>query len=368
MPDKQNESKFMAMLERRGIVRKAGFEDESSEMGSNGADTHTEAGLRSLLNQPSGDTDKVTPAARQPVPGMFNPVIPAEQPASAFRADADLPRPITSIQPDSPNHIVRPESMLPRPTDRKGFDLPRPVGVRKPTPFFSGSEYDDDYTSERDKPFTAQASAPAPAVSATSSVQDRPLVSPAQTASAAVNTAPTVLDKPPEPPLVVFDRSPQPSPSISAVFDRPPEPPPVEDCTEKYLDIDELYEALELVAKRTDTIYLIEEYLKSIPDSLPDDSRREIVRKIVAASGFDFNLLMGDGILRVKMLKDYAGKFAKYTDDYISERNAEVDEYEQEIMKIRRMIENRRELHKKQFFAIEAEAQRLKEILTFISG
>jgi len=37
-------------------------------------------------------------------------------------------------------------------------------------------------------------------------------------------------------------------------------------------------------------------------------------------------------------------------------------------MRTHRLVENRKELHKKQFFSIEAEAQRLKEILTFISG
>jgi hypothetical protein len=68
------------------------------------------------------------------------------------------------------------------------------------------------------------------------------------------------------------------------------------------------------------------------------------------------------------MLKEYAEKFAQYTEDYVSARDYELNELEQQILRIRKMIENRRELHKKQFFAIEAEAQRLKEILTFISG
>ena len=77
---------------------------------------------------------------------------------------------------------------------------------------------------------------------------------------------------------------------------------------------------------------------------------------------------MGDGVLRVKMLKEYAERFARHTDDYIAARQAELDELDQQILRTRRLIENRKDLHKKQFFSIEAEAQRLKEILTFISG
>jgi len=167
-------------------------------------------------------------------------------------------------------------------------------------------------------------------------------------------------------------RPPIPAPTALNKIDSPPPPPPPkpkqENYTDRYLDIDELFEALALRSKKTDTIYLVEDYIKTLPDSLPDESRREIVSKIVAASGFDYDLLMGDGVLRVKMLKEYAERFARYTDDYISTRQSELDELEQHIMRIRRLIENRRELHKKQFLAIEAEAQRLKEILSFISG
>ena len=154
-------------------------------------------------------------------------------------------------------------------------------------------------------------------------------------------------------------------------FVRPePESPleqPIDDYAERFLDIDELYEALSLKSNRTDTIYLIEEYLETLHDSLPDDSRRDIVSKIVAASGFDYDLLMGDGVLRVKMLKEYAERFAQYTDEYISKRQAEIEKLEQEIKNERKLIDDRRELHKKQYLAIEAEAKRLKEILAFIN-
>ena len=141
---------------------------------------------------------------------------------------------------------------------------------------------------------------------------------------------------------------------------------PVDDYAERFLDIDELYEVLSLKSNRTDTIYLIEEYLETLPDSLPDESRRDIVSKIVAASGFDYDLLMGDGVLRVKMLKEYAERFALYTDDYISKRQVELDALEQEIKRVNKLIDDRRDLHKKQFQAIEAEAKRLKVILAFI--
>jgi hypothetical protein len=144
--------------------------------------------------------------------------------------------------------------------------------------------------------------------------------------------------------------------------------PQSDSYTERYLNINELYEALALRPRKTDSVYLIEEYLKTLPDSLPDSSRREIVNKIITASGFDYDMLMGDGVLRVKMLKEYAERFAKHTDDYVAARQAEIESLEQQIVRAKKLLESRRDLHKRQFFTIEAEAQRLKEILTFISG
>ena len=323
MPDKQNESKFMAMLERRGMIRKTSSGNDSQEVDSNGANGHgrADADLRSMLNPSDGEAVKVKPAAQQPVPGMFTPTVSVER---SRQLERELPRQASSAAFEPLTPVIQPE---PEP--------PKRAEPPQPNPFFSGIDFKEDI------PMSEQPIA-------------RPDVpfAPVSPATAGAMYAPGT----------------QFTPTASFAFEKPPEPPPVENYTERYLNIEELYEALSLKSKRTDTIYLIEEYLRTLPESLPDESRREIVSKIVAASGFDFDLLMGDGILRVKMLKEYAERFAKHTDDYISARNTEVDELEQQIMRLRRLIENRRDLHKKQFFAIEAEAQRLKEILTFISG
>ena len=311
MPDKQNENKFMAMLERKGIVRKADSDEEPAAEGSETTRSRADADLRSLLGPPDAEFKNVTPAARQPVPGMVDPVMPSERPTTSERLERPVDRgvasPLTLIVPNAAQKKEEPEQ--PRPQEQ---ERPRPVEVPKHVPLIVSVD-----------PF-----------------KEEP-----------VNAAKR-------------DDDPVDAPS----FEKPPEPPPLENYTERYLEIDELYNALALKLKKTDTIYLVEDYLKTLPDSLPEESRREIVGKIVAASGFDYDQLMGDGVLRVKMLKEYAERFARHTDEYVTARQAELDELDQQILRIRRLIEHRRELHKKQFYTIEAEAQRLKEILTFISG
>ena len=358
MPDKQNENKFMAMLERRGIVRKAGSEDEDMEEAEpGGKQAQPEADLRSLFNTPVNDTSKVIPVSRQPVPGMSTPIMPSER-QQQIKAPGAQPAPAEerfepARQKQTGDHIAQ-SILTETPTERPRQEQQKPVETQRPQSFFSSDETIRDASFKAERPVVApsiHSTYAAPAVS-----QPAPVPPPAS---------------PPPPATVAFSTTPvsmHVAPAAPTAYERPQELPLEDNYTDRYLDINELYEVLSLRSRRTDTIYLVEEYLKTLPDSLPDESRRDIVSKIVAASGFDYDLLTGDGVLRVKMLKEYAEKFAKYTDEYIAARNAELAELEQRSVRIRKMIESRRDLHKKQFFAIEAEAQRLKEILIFISG
>ena len=363
MPDKPNESKLMAMLERRGIVRKADSEDEPADNEPVAERPRPDADIRSILGQPAGDGPKVTPAPRQPVPGIINPIMPSAQPQTFSSAQ---PQPVKPSEPErtQPFRTSEPE----RPQPDKVQEPERTQYVKSPEP-------------ERMQPVRA----PEPE-------RMQPVRAPEPERTQIVKPPePERLRfvKPPEPERIVPVEAPKPLPlsggsgaSVNEPFpvsdpftllvgpdavEKPPEAPP-ENYTDRYLEVDDLYEALSIRSKKTDSIYLVEEYLNTLPDSLPDESRREIVAKIVTASGFDFDRLMGDGVLRVRMLKEYAERFAQYTEDYVAARNTELNELEQQIMRVRTLIEGRRELHKKQFFTIEAEAQRLKDILTFISG
>ena len=352
MPDKQNDNKFMAMLERWGIVREAGSEDELNEATPAVERPSPDAELRSIFGT-SADSPKVTPAARQPVPGIINPVIPsAQQPSGA----------------EHPRAAQTPMVGYPRPAETSKSEQPSDVGASKfdnhKSEDSSGvQQYKPDEASKAEQPRPAEAPTAeqrrAPDAPAAIAQQPRSVGIPIPSLSAGFNP---FADK------HAADEMEYTAQNRPGEYQNPPESPPVENYTDRYLEIDALYDALSIKSKRTDSIYLIEEYLNTLPDSLPDESRREIAIKIIAASGFDFDRLIGDGVLRVKMLKEYAERFAQYTEEYVTARDSELDELEKQIVRIRKLIENRRELHKKQFYAIETEAQRLKEILTFVTG
>lgn len=319
MPEKQKESKILSMLEKRGMIRKVEGSDpaDASSASSSGA---YNPDIRPLFENPDNDIVTVKTAPRQPVPGLTTPVFPSERggPPEADVMQQPIDVPVMTATPPPPQ--VAAQAPLSAPPQA-------PVAAAPP---------------------------PAPAYSAQSA--------PAPYSELAKPAASSFGG------LGLF-RTGEGGGSSGAMdsSSRDAEVKP-ENYTDRYLNINELYDALALRSKKTDTIYLIEEYLQTLPGSLPDSQRREIVSKILESSGFDFDLLMGDGVLRVKMLKEYAERFARHTDDYIAARQAELDELDQQMQLARRLIENRKELHKKQFYTIEAEAQRLKEILTFISG
>ncbi len=142
---------------------------------------------------------------------------------------------------------------------------------------------------------------------------------------------------------------------------------PQQESVDLFLEIEELYNQFHMKTSGVDTVYLIEEYIKTLPDSLPAELRRSIIMRIVQASGFDFDKLLSDGIDRVSKLNDYAAVFSSKTDEIVSSQNNTIAELERQIELVRASINERKNLHKKQFLVIENEAQRLKEILDFIT-
>ena len=137
--------------------------------------------------------------------------------------------------------------------------------------------------------------------------------------------------------------------------------------TDRYLELEELYHTFSMKTSGVDTIYLVESYIKTLPDTLPSELRRSIILQIVEASGFDFNALLNDGIDRVAKLNDYSSQFASRTEEIVERHNVEIDALERQVQQIRGLINERKNLHKRQFLTIESEAQRLRDILDFIT-
>jgi hypothetical protein len=151
----------------------------------------------------------------------------------------------------------------------------------------------------------------------------------------------------------------------SLFWEEEPQTPGV--STDQYLDIGQLYSVFNMKTPGVDTIYMIESYITTLPETLPAELRRSIILKIIDASGFDFDQLLNDGIDRVSQLNDYSARFASRTEEIVERHNVEIDALERQIQQIREAINERKNLHKRQFLTIESEAQRLKDVLDFIT-
>lgn len=136
---------------------------------------------------------------------------------------------------------------------------------------------------------------------------------------------------------------------------------------DNFAEIGDIYRMYGMPLGGVDTVFLLEEYIATLPDSLPAEMRRSIVLKIVSASGFDYDRLLNDGIDRVTKLNEYSASFAERTDDLVAANTAEIEALTQKIEHIKEQIAERKNLHKRQFLAVEGEAQRLKEVLDFIT-
>jgi len=330
MPEKKNENKILSMLERTGFIRKD--EPEVETKSANNRASLNDSDVKPIFDV-SKNTSVPTPAAQQPA-----------------RSSAPVRPERATVSIDAKAHL-------------QSTHEEEPATASSPsTPVYDTASLEREYEE---------------AVIVESTVDDAPLVVESSFEEVVIEEEPIVIEAPHPvgaPSVVPHEQAPSPYGEMSRYRseytqdDFSATERQQESYTDKFLNTEELYDALALKSKKTDSIYLIEEYLKTLPDSLPNTSRREIVNKLLAASEFDYDLLMGDGVLRVKMLKEYAERFAQHTDEYIASLQQQLDDYNQQIIRTQQLIDSRKELHKKQFFSIEAEAQRLKEILTFISG
>ena len=138
--------------------------------------------------------------------------------------------------------------------------------------------------------------------------------------------------------------------------------------SDQFLEISEILKEHIQSSSREHSLYQIEDYVRTLPDMIPDASRRDIVAKIIVAANLDKNTLMDDGERRMDILREYASNFSAATDSYVFSRLDEVDKLQERIDQLRDEIKARHELQEKQITIINSEMQRLKTIISFLSG
>ena len=117
-----------------------------------------------------------------------------------------------------------------------------------------------------------------------------------------------------------------------------------------------------------DTLYHIEDYVRTLPEMIPEASKRDIIAKIITAANLNKNTMAVDGEKRMEILREYAGNFSAATESYVFSRLDEVDKLQERIDQLRDEIKARHELQEKQITVINNEMQRLKTAISFLSS
>lgn len=74
---------------------------------------------------------------------------------------------------------------------------------------------------------------------------------------------------------------------------------------DKSLDISEIYALFGIDSNKTNTIFMLGQFINAIPESLPHDIRKESVMNILTAAKSNFTDFIKDGEIRLNTLNDF---------------------------------------------------------------
>ena len=136
---------------------------------------------------------------------------------------------------------------------------------------------------------------------------------------------------------------------------------------EKKMMVDEIYSLFGLENSSINTVFMLQNLINALPQTLPKDVIKESVINIVNASQIDLNVLLSDGEKRMEAL-------TKVMDGYNNHTNRRVAEYKIEIANLSKLISNCQELIKNkeamledQEYMIKSETQKIEGIIDYFS-
>ncbi len=136
---------------------------------------------------------------------------------------------------------------------------------------------------------------------------------------------------------------------------------------EVLLGVDEIYARQGLNYDKRKTIFMVNEFIQALPESLPIEIKRTSVKNIVAASGINLNELMNDAYIRLETLNQTLQGQIEATEGIIERNNKSIEALEAQILEIKKANTERHKKQEESKNAIEYETQRILNIVQFIN-
>jgi predicted phage tail protein len=134
------------------------------------------------------------------------------------------------------------------------------------------------------------------------------------------------------------------------------------------LSIKEIFDKFGLEARETNTVYLIDSFIKALPDNLPADIKRQSIINLISASQLDISSLLKDGSKRMETLNKYYQDFENNVSEIIASNEKQIRMLNERIAYHNRIIEEKQKMMEMQKAEIDFELQKISNIIEFIEN
>lgn len=133
------------------------------------------------------------------------------------------------------------------------------------------------------------------------------------------------------------------------------------------LSIDEIFTIYSLLPKTsTNSVYLIDNFLKALPSNLPIEIKRESLNSLLEASHINLIDLVNDGKERVETLSQYLENFTLDLNEIINDNEKEIAALKEKIAYHNAIIEERSRTLEEQKAIVKFEVQKISSIIDFV--
>ncbi len=140
----------------------------------------------------------------------------------------------------------------------------------------------------------------------------------------------------------------------------------VEEKKDKVQTVQDIYVNSQMESEKIKTIFMVDEFSKTLPENLPVDVKRTAVGNIINVSGMKVENFLNDAYKRMDALNQVLENSVQKTEDIIAEKKAAIKSLEDEIAKLEQHIMDRENFQDEQTAIIEYEVQRIVGIVDFI--
>jgi len=134
------------------------------------------------------------------------------------------------------------------------------------------------------------------------------------------------------------------------------------------LPIKTIFEKFGLETKETSTVYLIENFMKALPNNLPADIKRQSIINLISASQLDIICLLKDGNRRLDVLNNYIDDFSGNVAETIVSNEKQIRKLNERIAYHNRIIEDKQRMRDAQKAEVDFEIQKIANIIDFIEN